>query len=296
MGDFFKSVKFKILLAILIVMFAFMIKALATGGSSTLIANFVGLISTPIQSVTSGIDNSVGDFFSQFFTIDNLKEENEQLKKEIQQLNQRMVDFETYKNENLYLKEYLEIKEEHSEESFEFVPSTVIGVDPENPFNSFTIDKGELDGISQKDTVITADGLVGIVSEVGLTYSKVTTILDISIDVGAKDARTGDIGIVAGSPKLSPNKQTKMSHIPKVSGVGKGDIIITTGVGGIYPEGLIIGKVSDVQIEEHGKSLYAVIEPAANMDNIREVLVITNFLGQDNSSSQPSSQEDTDEG
>lgn len=296
MGDFFKSLKFKILLSILIVMFAFMIKALATGGSATLIANLVGIISTPIQSITSSIDNSVGDFFSQFFTIDNLKEENSQLKQEIQNLNQRMVDFETYKNENKYLKEYLAIKEKHSEESFEFVPSTVIGIDPENPFNSFTIDKGELDGISQKDTVITADGLVGIVTEVGLTYSQVTTIIDISIDVGAKDARTRDIGIVAGSPNLSPNNQTKMSHIPKSSGIAKGDIITTTGVGGIYPEGLIIGKISDVQIEEHGKSLYAVIDPAADIENIREVLVITSFLGQDSGSPASTSQEELDEG
>lgn len=258
-----------------------MIRALATGGAATLLANLTGFLTTPIQSITAAADNSVNDFFSPILHAGDIKAENEKLKEEIRDLNKKLVNFETYKNENEYLKEYLEIKEQNAENSFEFVPSAVISRDPDDLFGSFTIDKGTLDGISQKDTVITSDGLVGMVVEAGMTYSKVMTVLDIAIDVGAKDARTKEIGIVAGSSQLANKGQTKMSHIPKSSGITKDDIIITTGVGGIFPEGLVIGKIAEVHIEDHGKSLYAVINPTADIENLRDVLVITSFLGQE---------------
>ena len=97
--------------------------------------------------------------------------------------------------------------------------ASVIGRDPSDQFYSFTIDKGTLDGVSYQDPVITADGLVGIVSEVGPVFAKVTTILDVRLNVACQDVRTQDVATVSGDIELAQNGQCRMSLIPRESGI-----------------------------------------------------------------------------
>ena len=281
MKEFFHSWVFKVLVALAVILFAFMLRATVTVGSSTVVEGVVGTITAPFQSVISGISGSVTGFLDRFLKAEEISEENEQLKEENRKLIEQMVDYENYKHENESLKKQLEIEEENPE--WETMTASVIGRDPADQFYSFTIDKGSLDGVSYQDPVITSDGLVGIVSEVGTVFSKVTTILDVRLNVACQDVRTQDVATVSGDIAMAQNGQCRMSLIPRESGVARGDIIQTAGTSGLYPQGVVIGRVSKVDFEPQGTMMYAVIEPTNDIKNIKDVVVITSFKGQGSS-------------
>ena len=278
MGDFFKSLRFKILLALLVVLLAFMLRAAYMGGLGTMADYVLGVVATPFQRLSASISYSVTDILDTLFRAGEYKSENEALREEIRSLRQQLVDYDAAIQENKQYKQFLEIKENNQD--FQVELAAVIGRSPDARFGSVTIDKGTIDGIELRDPVITADGLVGYISEVGPTYSQIITILDPTLHVGVSDARTRDTGIVAATIALSQQGRCKMSYIDRGSAVAKGDIVVTSGVGGVFPKGLMIGVVSEVQVESHGTSLYAVLEPAVDIYGIKDVVVITGFEGQ----------------
>ena len=281
MKEFFHSWDFKVLLALCIVMFAFLLRATMTMGASTVVEQIVGTITAPVQSLTSGLSGSITGFLDQFLRASEISQENEQLREENRKLIEQMVDYENYKHENESLKEQLGIQEENPQ--WETMTASVIGRDPSDQFYSFTIDKGTLDGVSYQDPVITADGLVGIVSEVGPVFAKVTTILDVRLNVACQDVRTQDVATISGDIEMAQQGKCKMSLIPRESGIAKGDIVQTAGTSGLYPQGIVVGRVSDVGFEPQGTMMYAVVEPANDIKSIKDVVIITSFKGQGSS-------------
>lgn len=281
MKEFFHSWVFKVLLALCIVMFAFLLRATMTMGASTVVEQIVGTITAPVQSLTSGLSGSITGFLDQFLRASEISQENEQLREENRKLIEQMVDYENYKHENESLKEQLGIQEENPQ--WETMTASVIGRDPSDQFYSFTIDKGTLDGVSYQDPVITADGLVGIVSEVGPVFAKVTTILDVRLNVACQDVRTQDVATISGDIEMAQQGKCKMSLIPRESGIAKGDIVQTAGTSGLYPQGIVVGRVSDVGFEPQGTMTYAVVEPANDIKSIKDVVIITSFKGQGSS-------------
>lgn len=281
MKEFFHSWVFKVLLALCIVMFAFLLRATMTMGASTVVEQIVGTITAPVQSLTSGLSGSITGFLDQFLRASEISQENEQLREENRKLIEQMVDYENYKHENESLKEQLGIQEENPQ--WETMTASVIGRDPSDQFYSFTIDKGTLDGVSYQDPVITADGLVGIVFEVGPVFAKVTTILDVRLNVACQDVRTQDVATISGDIEMAQQGKCKMSLIPRESGIAKGDIVQTAGTSGLYPQGIVVGRVSDVGFEPQGTMMYAVVEPANDIKSIKDVVIITSFKGQGSS-------------
>ena len=281
MKEFFHSWVFKVLLALCIVMFAFLLRATMTMGASTVVEQIVGIITAPVQSLTSGLSGSITGFLDQFLRASEISQENKQLREENRKLIEQMVDYENYKHENESLKEQLGIQEENPQ--WETMTASVIGRDPSDQFYSFTIDKGTLDGVSYQDPVITADGLVGIVSEVGPVFAKVTTILDVRLNVACQDVRTQDVATISGDIEMAQQGKCKMSLIPRESGIAKGDIVQTAGTSGLYPQGIVVGRVSDVGFEPQGTMMYAVVEPANDIKSIKDVVIITSFKGQGSS-------------
>ena len=278
MNDFLKSTRFKILIAVMIVLLTFMLRAAYMGSLGTMASYVLGLVVTPLQQLSSNVSYAVSDAFDPLLRANDYKDENEALREEIRTLRQQLVDYEKVKKENEQYRQYLEMKEENKD--FQFELAAVIGRSPDARFYSFTVDKGTVDGVALRDPVVTADGLVGYISEVGPTYSTVITILDPTLHVGASDARTRDTGIVIGTVSLSAEEKCKLSYIDRESAVARGDIIVTSGVGGVFPKGLMIGTVEEVQVESHGMSLYAVIEPVVEVPSVKDVIIITEFEGQ----------------
>lgn len=279
MGDFFKSARFKILMGLFIVFVAFMLRAAWTGGLSPGLEQAVGMAAVPFQKSAAAIAGFVSSYFQRYVRADEIAAENEALHEQLNELRGQLVDFETFKRENETLKQFLGIKEEHPD--FQLEPAAVVSRDQDNRLShSFTIDKGYLNGVSPLDPVVSPDGLVGRIHEVGANYSKVVTILDVSSDVGAYDVRTRDIGTVTGDFELAARGNCKLSYLPRESGAAVGDLIVTTG-GGLFPKDLTIGTVTRVSPEAGGISLYAVVEPAAQIADLTDVMVIKSFEGQE---------------
>ena len=125
---------------------------------------------------------------------------------------------------------------------------------------------------------MTADGVVGKVSEAGVDYAIVRTILDSSSAVGIRVTRTGGTGLVEGDKTLAAKAQCSLSFLDRNTALIVGDVIETSGSGGLYPAGLVVGSVVSISADNSGALNYAVIEPAADMDNLGEVLVIKGTL------------------
>lgn len=278
MRDFFRGRTFKILLALLILVFAFMLRAAYDGTGSTVLSRAISRAAAPVQRVVSDASQSVADTLSHLFRGGRIARENEDLRAENAALREQLVDHERYKAENERLRAYLDIKEQSPE--LEFAPAQVIGRDTADRFFSFTIDSGELDGVKVGDPVITAEGLVGFVQRTTAASAQISTILDVSTSVGAMDIATRDLGVTEGTVALAEEGLLRLSYLSRESKAAPGDVVVTSGTGETVPKNLVIGTVTEVLPDAKGLSLYAVVQPPADLRTVRDVLVITSFAGQ----------------
>ena len=278
MGDFFKGAKFRVLLCLLVMVFAFTLRAAHTGTLIPFVSKVTAWLLTPVQRVSAQVSYTTSDVVTQLFSGKRLAGENEQIRLENAELRQQLAEYERLKTENDQLREYLDIKDRNPD--FDFEPAMVIGRDTAERFYSFTIDKGSTHGVSANDPVITSEGIVGIVMGVGITHSTVLTILDSTVEVGAINSATREVGITSGDLLLSQQGLLRMSYLPRDSKAATGDLIVTTGIGGIFPRELVIGTAKEIQPDSNGLSLNAIIEPPADLRSIRHVLVIKYFDGQ----------------
>ncbi len=277
MREFFKSWRFKILLGVVAVFIGVMLYEASTGGLSAP-NGLIGSLTAPIQQGASAVSNGVSDFFDKFLNAGNYKKENEELKGQIADLQQQIVDYEKMKEQNEQLKEIAGIKETNPD--FDMEPATVIARDPSDAYGSFTINKGSVNGVKKNDPVITSAGLVGQVTSVGLTYAHVTTLLSPDLEISGYEVRTKDTGVVSGELALSQEGLCQMKHLSKETSIAKGYIICTAGSSGLYPQNLIIGTVQEIKIQNNGISAYAVIKPSVNVTEVTNVAVLKSFLGQ----------------
>ncbi len=279
MRFFLRSKQFKKTVVIIAIVLAAAIIAAIVGGNMAPHAGLVGSVIAPFQKLGSAAQEAWTDMTDNFKSAAKLNSEKEKLQKEVDSLRQQLVDYETAINENEFYKEYLEIKELNPD--FKFCPARVLAKDPENAFGGFTVGAGTANGVELYDPVITSAGLVGYVSEVGSTTSKITTILSPKLTCGAFDSRTGDSGAVSGASEFAESGNTRFFNLPRTCSVAVGDIVVTSG-NGIFPDQIIIGTISDIGNDPITSSLYASVKPAADFEDMRDVMIITEFVGQGN--------------
>lgn len=277
MRFFFRSRQFKILITVVAVIVSVSVATVVISGFVAPQNNIVGSLLTPIQQAITSVSNTINNFNQKLSSNNKLMLENQQLKEQIADLTEDLMDYEESKKENDFYKDYLEIKDANKD--FQFENAMLVSKDSKDPYGSFTINKGSLNGISQHDPVITGEGLVGYISEVGLSYAKVTTIFDPELSLGAYDKRTRDVGAVSGTLSLADKGCTKFYNLTRNCTVTVGDYIVSSG-GGIFPEGLIIGTVHSVNQEKQNTSLYAVVKPTVDFEDLSDMMVITYFSGQ----------------
>lgn len=234
--------------------------------------NMVSTLLSPFQNFFSYIGDSVGDFFGFIGDMKDFQQENVALKEEVNGLSDRLRESESFKAENERLRQLLELKTNQPER--QMVACEVMAKDPGNWFRFFTVDKGSSSGIQVNDTVISGAGLVGRVTEVGPNWAQIMSIIDTDSSLGALVSRTQDYAIVDGEMALGDRGQCKLSYMNNNTSLVVGDEIVTSGLGGIYPAGLLIGRVSEVKSDALGYSQYAVIDTAVDFERIKEVMVI----------------------
>ena len=277
MRFFFRSRQFKIILTVVIILLALSVCFTVIGSKISPQANLFGTITAPFREAAVKISQGVKDFISAYSDGNEIMLKNEELEEEINKLRNEIKDYDEIVAENEFYKDYLEIKEKNSD--FKFLQATLISRDNSDPYGSFVINKGTYNGVSERDPVITDAGLVGYISQVGLTTSKVSTILSPDITLGALDNRTNDSGVVSGSLELAEKGQTKLYNLSRSCNVAIGDYVVTSGEG-IFPSGLLVGTIKNINTDKYNTSIYASIEPFADIQNIRDVMVITDFEGQ----------------
>lgn len=262
-----------ILLIVTAVVIVIMIYSSLRGyDKANFISSSVGVIITPVEKAFSFVINGISGGFGNIASLGSAKTENEKLKLRLTQLEGDVRDLEEYKNENERLRELLELK--HKEKNFETVGAEVIAKDPGNYFTIFTIDKGSLNGLNKNNVVICDKGLIGYIFDIGATWAKVMTAIDVDCSVGAMLTRTGERVVVEGDVELIREGLCKMIYIPKNANIMAGDPIETSGLGGIFPRGIFIGRVKEIKQDVSGISKYVVVEPSADFQRIRNVLVI----------------------
>ncbi len=277
MRFFFRSKQFRVLLSIILCLIILSVTCVAIGGKLSPQANLFGTILAPFKTAGIKIANGVEDFYSALTKGDEALIENSELQGELSDLREQLADYEKTKKENEFYKNYLEIKDKNPD--FKFAPATLISRDKKDPFGGFTINAGSAQGLAERDPVITEAGLVGYVTDVGLTTSKVITILSPDITLGALDNRTSDSGILYGNLTTAQKGFTGLYNLSRSCNVAVGDYIVSSGEG-IFPEGLLIGTVQSIGSEKYNTSIYAQVKPFVEIDKIRDVMVITNFKGQ----------------
>lgn len=252
------------------------VAAVSAAMGRNVFTDFYARISAPFQQATTAIANDAANGSNK--TRDELIIENQELKKEINELAAQVIDYDDIKKENDVLKKYYGIKDDNP--SYKIAIANVIRRDPNDDFYGFTIDKGSRDDVKINDPVITDNGLIGWISEVNVTTSKVTTLLSPEAKVGAMDKKSGDSGIATGSVQLSEDGLIMLSVISADNTIKQNDIIITTGVGGVYPPDIIIGRVTKLDYNTYDTTPYAVIKPYEDIKSVSDVVVITSFEGQ----------------
>lgn len=270
MKEFLKSRSMKIFM---ITIFVVIVLAVFTNSiENNFVSSTINGVTYPLSKVSAAATNDDDR------SIDEIKAENEKLKKENAELRSQLVNYYDVLTENSRLWKFYDLKKENPQ--YSLVPCTVLRRDSNDDFYSFTIDKGTTSDISVNDPVVSENGLVGWVSEVDLSTCKVVTVLSPQTSVGAIDNRTSDTGIVSGSAKYCDDNLTTMSKLSADHKVKKGDIITSTGISGLYPKGLIIGEVVDICYDTYNTSYYAVINPYDNIKEITELAIITDYTGQ----------------
>ena len=251
------------IISVLIVVF-FLVFNLTPLGAE--VKNFFYLISLPIQKTFWQGGAKVSEFFETISEIKNLKKENEQLKLKIQELTAENVALKELKKENELLREALEIG---LEKEFKLILSQVIGKDISQDF--ILIDKGAKDGISENMPVITQQKvLVGKISQVYRNFSKVQLISDKNSSFDAKISDQEIFGLVKGKG----NFNLSFNLVPKENEIKEGDLLVTSALGGVFPAGLIIGKISQVRKSDLEPFQTAQIQPAFNLRDLEKLFII----------------------
>ena len=276
MKDFFDTWKFKILVIVAVFLVGIMAYAGANGRLTAAPQELLSVVLTPLQKVTSALSGGAASVWEKYTSIDDVMDRNEQLEAENAELRQQMVDYDRIKAENDAYKALARIQDTNSEASY--VSAFVIGRDPLDEFGGFTLDQGSTDGVAVNDAIISDRGyLLGVVVEVAATSCKVMTILHPSFNAAGVISRTRENGIITGSADYAADGQCVLTNLDRTTEARKGDQVITTGLGGVFPANLLVGTVQEVVPEQSGKSSSAVILPGADPRTVKHVFIVTEY-------------------
>lgn len=236
----------------------------------------VGYVLVPIQS---GVNRVGGGLYNELSSVGKLKTalaENETLKTRVDELTEENTRLRSEQFELERLRSLYELDQEYMQ--YHKIGARIIAKDSGSWFSVFRIDKGSDDGIKEDMNVIAGGGLVGIVTDVGVNYATVRSIIDDSSRVSAMAQQSGDSCIVAGDLQLFKEGRLKLSYMEKDDDIKDGDMIVTSNISGKFLPGILVGYATDITVDYNDnltKSGYLI--PAARFDRLQEVLVITDL-------------------
>lgn len=246
------------------------------GGNAGLFKDAGGALSAPLRSAATASLDWLEGVYSYLYKYDRLLEENERLRAENAELKDEARNYDEMAAENERLRALNELREKRRD--FVFESAKIVSWDSSNYSSAFTISKGSEQEIELGDCVVTEYGaIVGQVVELGESWATVRTIVDVDMDVGALVGDNGYAGVVQGEFSLMKQGLTRMTYLASGAQIFADDEVLTSGKGGTFPAGLLIGTVTTVMTEAGGQVTYGVVEPACDLDELSQVFVIKDF-------------------
>lgn len=237
------------------------------------ISSGVGSAINPLQKVVYTINDKIKGTLDFFLNFSKIKEENKELTKENIELQNKILEYDTLKDENDRLREVLNFKD--SKNNYDYIGCDIIGYSGESFSDGYIIDKGENYGLSKGMVVISNKGLVGQVSSTGDNWAIVESLLNENIAVSVMVNSTRDTsGILKGYVTRNNDGLTKVTNLPLDSEIKEGDVIVTSGLGQIYPKEIRIGEVTSVESDEIKVMKTAIVKPYVDFNKLEELFVI----------------------
>lgn len=234
--------------------------------------NVVLTVFSPLQDALTRATEPVADFISDIGRTDELSDENQALRAENERLNAEVTRLRENEIRLQQLAQLLQVKEAYPEE--QFLAANVFAREPSNVKEMVAVDRGKRDGLQDGMVVVTQGGsLVGRVTRVLDDYAWVTLITDPNSAVSAMIQESRAQGVVSGSY----SRRLTMEFVRQAVAVHEGDVVLTSGIGGGFPPGLVIGRVSAVQGNSQEVFKEVTVEPLAGLSRLETVLVLTSF-------------------
>jgi len=258
----------------LVVTGVFLVLALLNvpGRVSNTFRSALAQVLSPLVSIEYRSLSGAGSVRTALATRRRLALENRELKKKVEELARQNVLLGELKSENDRLRRLLDFAESSD---LSYIPARVVGRDTRNWFSSIVMNRGTRDGVEEGMAVVTGDGVVGKVVEAGPSLSTALLIVDKRSRVGGLIQRTREMGILEGTSFNT----CLLRYLPRQTEARPGDTVVTSGLGGVYPKGLYVGKVSRIHEGELGLYRYADVSPGVNFAKLEEVLILAGRRG-----------------
>lgn len=274
MKDFLKNNGLWILFAGAVISVALAAMSYFSATSAPLV-NAVNTALSPFRAVYTSVAGWFNDKQNYYRDTTALLEENAALRQQIARLEAELRQAADDSKENESLRDVLELRKQRRDLVLE--AAIITERSATNWTSSLTLNKGTAHGVSVGDAVIDGTGgLVGIVREAGVNWCTVLTVVDTDTSLGAQVFRTKDLGIAVGDFSLMESRRLRL-NLPADCQLLAGDLVQTSGLGGYYPSGLVIGSVEEVLVDDSGAASYAILAPAAELEELSEVFVIKDF-------------------
>ncbi len=226
----------------------------------------------PLEQAFSGLKNKAASLWNSYVYLVGVQQENQQLKEELRRLRREKADLATREVENNRLKKLLDIKTSLEQPS---LVAQIIGEDASGWFRTFFIDKGTDDGVFAGMPVAATEGLVGRISRSATNMAQVLLITDSALAVDCRVARTRDRGVLRGAFEGG----CALRYLNPRAQVREGDEVITSGLDGVFPSGLPVGKIHAIRMGEQGLFLEALVTPGVDFAALDQVVVILSNRG-----------------
>ncbi len=275
MKDFIKNQGVKLLIIIFVLIFMALI-AKGTGDEAGFLTNAIGNVREPIQRAVGSISELVGGLYSYIYKYDSLEAENDSLRIQLYDAQRQVREAKEMVEENTRFRELLNFSEKHVDYVIE--SAKIVSWTSSNWESSFSISKGTKHGIEKGDAVISEYGaFVGQVTEVGESWATVSTVIDVATGVGSLIGVDNVVGMVVGDYELMQKQYAKITYIMEDAQMFIDDEVVTSGKGGSIPQGLIIGRIKEIETEASGLVEYGVLEPACAFSELVQVFIIKDF-------------------
>ena len=250
--------------------------AILSGITNTTIVDLaVQGVLAPFRSAATALTSTAEKYYGYMFRYEALAAENEVLLQQIAEMEDVAREADSVARENERLRQLTKLQAAH--EDYKMVDAYIIGWSSSDWENTMTINRGTAAGVQENMCAVTANGeVVGLVTSVGPNWAEVTTVLDSTLEISGTIASSGYNGMVSGGYVEGHETLLQMNYLPSAAIIRNQEQVVTSG-STVYPRGLIMGYIVDAGFEETGIAKYALLDPAAEINSLEQVFIITDY-------------------